>query len=270
MPIFEPQRMRSSHLTSVPSLPLVSSSGGEDEEIRILTEQLQFELGSLSSTHSILEADMQRLASMLAPFMTPAGRLNLPEAGVDPKVFLFKQGLDFRIAEYNEDCHRLESVQERLQRKLEEAAGSYERTFMGASGLADARIIRRLEELQRVIQIQQSELDQARFERDVVADEAKRLRHMFVRAGPAGPAIPPPNSRYLESFNAGPGSLHSATAAKFAPMAGPPKVVTANVQKPATNIANLPTQPPPASQPATGWGDWWQPGPPPTANRDFL
>ena len=140
------------------SLPLIGSTGDEDEEIRLLTEQLQYELGNLSNTHSVLESDMQRLASMLAPFMTPAGRLNLPDAasgGLDPKILLFKQGLDFRIAEYNEDCKRLESVQSRLQRKLEEAAGAYERTFMGASGLADARIIRRLEELQRTIQVQQ-------------------------------------------------------------------------------------------------------------------
>lgn len=268
------------------SLPVVGSSGGEDEEIRILTEQLQYELGSLSSTHSILEADMQRLASMLAPYMTPAGRLNLPESGVDPKVFLFKQGLDFRISEYNEDCHRLESVQERLQRKLEEAAGSYERTFMGASGLADARIIRRLEELQRVIQVQQSELDQARFERDVVADEAKRLRQMFLKNGPAQAA------KCIETFNAGPGSLHTATAARFAPMAGPTTIHTKQAPRQFTEpsytkisapqFAAVPKAPPVAVAqpsavpqsaspvPSAGWGDWWSGKPVPTANKDFL
>ncbi len=206
-------------MPQMPAYPLSSSTGGEDEEIHQLTDQLQNELGSLAATHSVLESDMQRLASMLAPYMTPAGRLNLPEK-MDPKVLLFKQGLDYRIAEYNEDCRRLESVQERLQRKLEEAAGAYERTFMGASGLADARIIRRLEELQRVIQIQQRELDQTRFERDVVADEAKRLRQLFVRVGacPDGARLP---QVVPQDVLQAPYSLHSVTAAKFIPMAGP-------------------------------------------------
>ena len=270
------------------SVPLIASTGDEDEEIRLLTEQLQFELGNLSGTHSVLESDMQRLASMLAPFMTPAGRLNLPDAsngGLDPKILLFKQGLDFRISEYNEDCKRLESVQDRLQRKLEEAAGSYERTFMGASGLADARIIRRLEEQQRVIQIQQQELDQTRFERDVVADEAKRLRQMFIRTGPTRGQQRMPA---VEPFQAGIGSLHTATAARFAPMAGPS--ATAHTQEMATKPVSVATPPvarnaphPVAAAPAApeeqGWLDWWganpQAGPavtnhPPTARRDFL
>jgi hypothetical protein len=272
-------------------MPLVGSTGDEDEEIRLLTEQLQFELGNLSSTHSILEQDMQRLASMLAPYMTPAGRLNLPDNGqLDPKVLLFKQGLDFRIAEYNEDCKRLESVQSRLQRKLEEAAGSYERTFMGVSGLADARIIRRLEELQRVITVQQQELDQARFERDIVADEAKRLRQMFIRNGPTPAAAGAPFIRQ-EPFSTGPGSLHSATAAKFAPMAGPSLAASKSETVPTSQA------PPPYSQPQAAqvaqqaqsaqdqsWGGWFsgsgtQPTPtaspavgmaPPAARRDFL
>ena len=262
-------------------MPAIGSSGDEDEEIRLLTEQLQFELGNLSSTHSVLEQDMQRLASMLAPFMTAAGRLNLPEGGkLDPKILLFKQGLDFRIAEYNEDCKRLEQVQSRLQRKLEEAAGSYERTFMGVSGLADARIIRRLEELQRVIQVQQQELDQARFERDVVADEAKRLRQMFIRKGPH-PGVPVSTLPRQEPYSNGVGSLHVATAAKFAPMAGP-SLVNA---KPAAVSPVLPFAAPQAVNPAVvpqqqqdqSWTSWLTGGGqpattyvPPAARRDFL
>ena len=276
-------------------LPVFASSGDEDEDIRLLTEQLQLELGNLSNTHSILESDMQRLASMLAPYMTPAGRLNLPDAtsgGLDPKILLFKQGLDFRIAEYNEDCKRLESVQSRLQRKLEEAAGSYERTFMGASGLADARIIRRLEELQRTIQVQQQELDQARFERDVVADEAKRLRQMFIRTGPtsAVPRAPQP----IEPYQAGIGSLHVATAAKFAPMAGPTQIsanpqVSKSAPVPQSTTSNqqlqAPAPPSTVSGEDQGWMGWFngaspdakttspvaiKPSAAPTARRDFL
>jgi len=277
-----------------PSMPIIASTGGEDEEIRLLTEQLQLELGNLASTHSVLEADMQRLASMLGPFMTPAGRLNLPEK-MDPKVLLFKQGLDFRISEYNEDCRRLENIQERLQRKLEEAAGAYERTFMGATGLADARIIRRLEELQRIIQVQQQELDQARFERDVVADEAKRLRHMFVKNG--GNVKQPMVVQNQEPFSSVPTSLHTVTSAKFVPMAGPSQTLHApgpvfrmNVMPPPTSMGV--SQPPPVStqlgtstpasagapsgtEPAQGWTDWWAGQPtanaaPPAARKDFI
>ena len=268
--------------TAASTMPMVASTGDEDEEIRLLTEQLQFELGNLSSTHSILEQDMQRLASMLAPYMTPAGRLNLPDKGqLDAKVLLFKQGLDFRIAEYNEDCKRLEQVQSRLQRKLEEAAGSYERTFMGVSGLADARIIRRLEELQRVIHVQQQELDQARFERDVVADEAKRLRQLFIRNGPTSTSAMPPMNRQ-EPYSAGPGSLHAATSAKFAPMAGPSQAATKPAAAPAMQappVVPQPVQPvqTPQDQSWSGWfaGSGSQSAPavgiaPPAARRDFL
>lgn len=275
-----------------PAYTLSSSTGGEDEEIHQLTDQLQNELGSLAATHSVLESDMQRLASMLAPYMTPAGRLNLPEK-MDPKVLLFKQGLDYRIAEYNEDCRRLESVQGRLQRKLEEAAGAYERTFMGASGLADARIIRRLEELQRVIQIQQRELDQTRFERDVVADEAKRLRQLFVRVGacPDGARLP---QVVPQDVLQAPYSLHSVTAAKFAPMAGPnstlhsrtsiiptltPSRQDSKVQaaadtplpKPIVTVAPTPEA---LKQDDQSWGGWWSSGPvastTPAGRTDFL
>ena len=264
-------------------MPVIASTGDEDEEIRLLTEQLQYELGSLSSTHSVLEQDMQRLASMLSPYMTPAGRLNLPDNGqLDSKILLFKQGLDFRISEYNEDCKRLEQVQSRLQRKLEEAAGSYERTFMGVSGLADARIIRRLEELQRVITVQQHELDQARFERDVVADESKRLRQMFIRNGPSM-AQQSPLVRQ-EPFSAGIGSLHVATAAKFVPMAGPSMAMSSNPRaQPANASVPLPAPSPvsvgpSAAKPAeeASWGGWWNGAPagstssPPAARRDFL
>ena len=286
-----------------PSMPIIASTGGEDEEIRLLTDQLQLELGNLASTHSVLEADMQRLASMLGPFMTPAGRLNLPEK-MDPKVLLFKQGLDFRISEYNEDCRRLENIQERLQRKLEEAAGAYERTFMGATGLADARIIRRLEELQRIIQVQQQELDQARFERDVVADEAKRLRHMFVKNG--GSSVKQPQmmaglSNQQEPFSTVPTSLHTVTSAKFVPMAGPSQTlhapgmmgIAANaIPQPTMMTVGITQQPNMRQQPGTttpgtaapgqpvdspqGWADWWTGQPssanpaPPAARKDFI
>ena len=272
-------------------MPVIASTGDEDEEIRLLTEQLQLELGNLSSTHSVLETDMQRLAAMLAPYMTPAGRLNLPESGLlDPKIMLFKQGLDFRISEYNEDCKRMEQVQGRLQRKLEEAAGSYERTFMGVSGLADARIIRRLEELQRVIQVQQHELDQTRFERDVVSDEARRLRQMFIRTGPVNLAHVAARMQQ-DPFNPASGSLHLATVAKFAPMAGPTNMSSSPVEKkeispgvPATSAGGPgSSRPSPDQEPSLfGWLSGaptqsspsqqmpQQPPRPPAARRDFL
>ena len=269
-------------------MPVIASTGDEDEEIRLLTEQLQLELGGLSNTHSVLESDMQRLAAMLAPFMTPAGRLNLPDNGMlDPKIMLFKQGLDFRISEYNEDCKRMEQVQDRLQRKLEEAAGSYERTFMGVSGLADARIIRRLEELQRVIQVQQQELDQTRFERDVVSDEARRLRQMFIRTGPVNLAHMGGRNQQ-DPFNPASGSLHLATAAKFAPLAGPPKISTLPTERREVTYSNTSATPvavAPSSVPEQSFFGWMasEPSPPtpqpasgsqvsrpPAARRDFL
>jgi hypothetical protein len=269
-------------LPRVPTYPVSSSTGAEDEEIRQLTDQLQNELGSLAATHSVLESDMQRLASMLAPFMTPAGRLNLPEK-MDPKVLMFKQGLDYRIAEYNEDCKRLESVQGRLQRKLEEAAGAYERTFMGASGLADARIIKRLEELQRIIQIQQRELDQTRFERDVVADEAKRLRQLFVRVGacPEGARLP---QVVPQDVLQAPYSLHSVTAGKFIPMAGPTSTVHSKASVvPLIKQEQQPSRVTPTESPLPypsvtvaptqdeTWGTWWNgSGQAPAGKTDFL
>lgn len=48
--------------------------------------------------------------------------------------------------------------------------------------MADARILKRLREQQRLIQIQQQELDQARFEKELLEGENNRLKVLCMNA----------------------------------------------------------------------------------------
>ena len=153
----------------------------EDVQIAQLTELYQGQLAELNACHSLLLADQERLAAMLAPHMTPSGQIDPSAvAALDPRVLLFKEGLDLRLAEFQEDCKRIQATEKRLQRRIELAAADYEANFLATSGLADARILKRLKEQQRLIQIQQAELDQVRFEKELLEGENNRLKVMCV------------------------------------------------------------------------------------------
>jgi hypothetical protein len=56
---------------------------------------------------------------MLAPHVSASGELNFEQGQPDSRVLLFKQGLDLRLAEFQEDCRRIQRVEQRLQRKIE-------------------------------------------------------------------------------------------------------------------------------------------------------
>ena len=175
----------------------------EDVEIAQLTDLYQAQLVELQAAHSLLLADQERLAELLAPHLTPSGAI-APDAlqQLDPKVLLFKEGLDLRVAEFQEDCKRIQTTERRLQHKIERAAEDYERNFLQSSGLVDARVLKRVREQQRVIQVQQGELDQMRFEKEILEAENRRLKELCIHqpdfafhapaaaAAPVRPAMP--------------------------------------------------------------------------------
>jgi hypothetical protein len=147
-----------------------------------LTDLYQQQLSELSACHSLLQTDQERLAEMLAPYVSSDGRLSMNQP--DPKVILFKQGLDLRMKEFEDDCRRIQKTERRLQSKIDEATVGFESQFAEASGLADKRVLKRISEQQRIIEAQQIEMDQLRFERDVLKDETRRLQALARREPP--------------------------------------------------------------------------------------
>merc|ERR1719426_593049 len=148
----------------------------QDLEIQKLTELYQQQLAELNACHSLLTVDQERLAQMLAPFVNSSGELVMQAP--DPDVLLFKDGLDLRLKEFQEDCHRIQKTEERLSELIDKATTEYEHAVQGIAMSTDSRIFKRLREQQKLIEVQQQEIDQIRFEKDMLGEETKRLREI--------------------------------------------------------------------------------------------
>jgi len=157
----------------------------QDLEIQKLCELYQQQLAELNACHSLLTVDQERLATMLAPFVNNSGELVMQAP--DPDVLLFKDGLDLRLKEFQEDCHRIQKTEERLQELIDKATTEYEHAVQGIAMSTDSRIFKRLREQQRLIEVQQQEIDQIRFEKEMLSEETKRLREMTSRGQGARP-----------------------------------------------------------------------------------
>lgn len=97
---------------------------------------------------------------------------------------LFKQGLDLRLKELDDGVRRIWQTDRRLQSKIDEVTVGFEGQYAYAMGLADRRTTRQLEENQRIIEQQALEMEELRFQRDVLKDETRRLQ-AIARAEPA-------------------------------------------------------------------------------------
>jgi len=151
----------------------------QDLEIQQLCDLYQQQLAELNACHSLLTVDQERLAGMLAPYVNAQGELVMEAP--DPDVMLFKDGLDLRLKEFEEDCKRIQATEAKLQRKIDEATNEYEQAVHGIAMSTDSRIYRRLREQQRLIELQQQEIDQVRFEKELLSEETRRLRMMTSR-----------------------------------------------------------------------------------------
>uniref|UniRef100_A0A0G4EYF9 Uncharacterized protein n=1 Tax=Chromera velia CCMP2878 TaxID=1169474 RepID=A0A0G4EYF9_9ALVE len=148
---------------------------GSNFDIQKLTDLYQQQLAELNAAHSLLLEDQEKLAGLLAPYITPDGRVIAPP---DESVLFLKQGLDLRLLEFEEDCRRIQQTERRLQRKIEESTLNYESMVVEAQGFAESKLLQQVKDQQKIIQLQQRELDELRFQRDVYADETKRLRQL--------------------------------------------------------------------------------------------
>merc|ERR1711862_744438 len=101
----------------------------QDLEIQKLCELYQQQLAELNACHSLLTVDQERLAAMLAPFVNSSGELVMQAP--DPDVLLFKDGLDLRLKEFQEDCRRIQKTEERLQELIDTATSDYEHAVQG-------------------------------------------------------------------------------------------------------------------------------------------
>ncbi|CAE7515944.1 SET5 [Symbiodinium sp. CCMP2456] len=115
------------------------------------------------------------VASALLPGDSYAGP-GYAEDVLDETVFLFLDGLEFRMRDFEEGCYKLSLAERRLSRCLDDLESQLELEAVQQSGLVDDVLASRLVEQRRVIQLQQVELDQLHFEHQVLAEEAARLR----------------------------------------------------------------------------------------------
>ncbi|CAK0865486.1 unnamed protein product, partial [Prorocentrum cordatum] len=92
-------------------------------DIQQLSDQYQEQLADLNAAHSLLQVDQQRLAEML--YVDSSGGVT---GMLSEDVRLFKDGLDFRLQEFEESCARIQDLERRLQEKIDEATTDYEQT----------------------------------------------------------------------------------------------------------------------------------------------
>ncbi|KAF4675428.1 hypothetical protein FOL46_001723 [Perkinsus olseni] len=160
-----------------------SSTFTRDEEIANLVRTYQEQLAEIAAANSTLVDDKERLAILLEPYMDAEGRMRLPDgaSSIDPNIRILKEGLDLRLQEFWDSFQRLQQIERRLSRKIDETAMEYQHAISDVSGLCDKRILKRLREQQRQITLQQVENDQLRFERDTLNYELQRLRQILLR-----------------------------------------------------------------------------------------
>ncbi|KAF4667123.1 hypothetical protein FOL47_003724 [Perkinsus chesapeaki] len=145
--------------------------------------QYQEQLAEIAAANSTLVSDKERLAILLEPYMDEEGKMRLPDgaSSIDPNIKILKEGLDLRLQEFWDSFQRLQQIERRLSRKIDETAMEYQHAISDVSGLCDKRILKRLREQQRQITLQQVENDQLRFERDTLNYELQRLRQLLLR-----------------------------------------------------------------------------------------
>eukprot|EP00418_Pyrodinium_bahamense_P064556 CAMPEP_0179101452 /NCGR_PEP_ID=MMETSP0796-20121207/46907_1 /TAXON_ID=73915 /ORGANISM="Pyrodinium bahamense, Strain pbaha01" /LENGTH=208 /DNA_ID=CAMNT_0020799303 /DNA_START=148 /DNA_END=774 /DNA_ORIENTATION=+ len=185
----------------------------QDFEIKKLCDLYQQQLAELNACHSLLTADQERLASMLAPYMDARGELVMSKP--DPDVLLFKEGLDLRLREFEEDCKRIKRTEGALQERIDQAAVDYERAVHSIAMSSDSRVFRRLREQQQLIDLQQQEIDQVRYEKELLQEETQRLRAL---AGQAATIASPP----CATAGAGPVAFERLHHMRWATSAAPP------------------------------------------------
>ncbi|CAJ1376938.1 unnamed protein product, partial [Effrenium voratum] len=142
------------------------------QEARQLIEAFQQLLDQLLSAQEAIEVDQERMAWGLLQ----AKQAKPPDSELDTQVFIFLDGLELRIRDYEEGCYKLSLVERRLAQCLELMEANLELKAVQQAGLVDEVLAARLLEQRRVIQLQQEELDQLQFERQVLSEEAARLR----------------------------------------------------------------------------------------------
>lgn len=142
------------------------------EEAQHLLEAYHRLLDQLLAAQESIEMDQERMAWGLLQ----AKQANPPDDFLDMQVFLFLDGLELRIRDFEEGCYKLSLAERRLSRCLDDLESQLELEAVQQSGLVDEVLASRLVEQRRVIQLQQVELDQLHFEHQVLAEEAARLR----------------------------------------------------------------------------------------------
>ncbi|CAD7963705.1 unnamed protein product [Amoebophrya sp. A120] len=155
-----------------------------EAEAKELAALYDLQLQEISACQQLLLQDQERFSYLLA---SAQQRVRNKQGTVKPLYYendefeellpVLKAGLDFRIQELVEDGRRIERTEERLRRKIFLAIQEYEVALLCSTGLvSNPVLLKRMRQQERVLNRQQEALDWLRFDRDLAADEAKRLR----------------------------------------------------------------------------------------------
>jgi len=121
------------------------------------------QLAEIVSCQKLLTQDQETLAALMQ--------------AEDEDILLFKEGLDLRLQEFEDDCRRLFATQTRLSRLLWFCEALREYELFETTGLTSEPSLRRMRQQLEVMERQHHTLDLVKFERDCEEDHCRRLKN---------------------------------------------------------------------------------------------
>eukprot|EP00397_Hematodinium_sp_SG-2012_P050908 GEMP01059382.1.p1 GENE.GEMP01059382.1~~GEMP01059382.1.p1 ORF type:complete len:178 (+),score=41.80 GEMP01059382.1:147-680(+) len=148
-----------------PHAPKPQSHWEFEHTARQFFDLYEQQLMEIHSCEKLLTQDQETLATLI-------------QHGAEDAV-LFKQGLDLRLQEFEDDSRRLYATQRRLERILWFCEALREYELFETTGLTSANSLIRLKQQLVVLEDQHDVMDFLRFERDVEADHCGRLKRQI-------------------------------------------------------------------------------------------
>ncbi|PHJ25614.1 rna-binding protein [Cystoisospora suis] len=161
-----------------PPAPLLSSGvvADEDRSLPVLARIYQEQVAALTEAHEEIMRDKRQLETLLEPYMTPNGQKLAQEPSED--ILMFKEGLDIRLQQFNEDCNRASRLEWVLQRKLQETSEKESKALSThpCQVQATCEALKKVKDQERLIKILQHELDEQLYYNDLFAEQLRRMR----------------------------------------------------------------------------------------------
>jgi len=142
-------------------------------DIRNLSELYQSHLASLCKTHQRILDDNDHFNKLMKNNVNAQNKLVKP---LSEKMILMKQGLDHRLDEFAEDCKRLQKIERQLQAKIDNSTIEYETAFFDAQGMAEKRLLQKISQQQKLINLQKRDIEDLKVREQVYKQETCRIK----------------------------------------------------------------------------------------------